>query len=125
MGVSAENQEWWNRRVPLLLSVPAHVRFVSYEPALGPISGCSATGLDWVIIGGESGAHARPFDLVWAREAISICRRDGASPFVKQLGAVPNDDGVLLSLRDSHGGEWDEWEDSSLRIREFPKGFSL
>jgi len=89
LGVSAENAEWWNRRVPILSRIPARVRFVSYEPALGPITGCSAAGIDWVIIGGESGHDARPFVVGWALEAFDICRRDGAAPFLKQLGALP------------------------------------
>lgn len=120
LGVSAENAEWWDRRVAVLRDIPARTRFVSYEPAIGPIAGCSATGLDWVIIGGESGVSARPFDLDWAREAITICRRDGAAPFVKQLGAQPRQGPVALHLRDTlHGGEWDEWP-TDLKVREYP-----
>jgi len=128
LGVSAENAEWWDRRVSVLRTVPAHVKFVSYEPALGSIRGCSAEGIDWVIIGGESGHDARDFALDWAREAIDICRRDGAAPFVKQLGAkpirivpaVPSNGAFRVELADSHGGEWDEWPDEDLRVREYP-----
>lgn len=144
LGVSAENREWWDRRVAALREVPAAVRFVSYEPALGSIEGVSASGINWVIIGGESGHNARMFDIGWAREAIAICRRDGAAPFVKQLGALPVRDvepsgdfrtneatgkreygftceGIFL--RDSHGGEWDEWTGdlADLRVREYPE----
>lgn len=127
LGVSAEDREWWDRRVASLREVPARVRFVSLEPQLGSIEGASAAGIDWVIVGGESGSDARPFDVLWAREAIGICRRDGAAPFVKQLGRHPRETvhtafGVLsapINLRDSHGGEWDEWP-SDLRVREFP-----
>jgi protein gp37 len=131
LGVSAENAEWWDRRVPALNSVPAKVKFVSYEPALGSIEGCSAAGIDWVIIGGESGADARPFELRWAKTAIDICERDGAKPFVKQLGAFVKDDACLseplkdqrfyrLILKDSHGGEEDEWPEWLRGQRHFP-----
>jgi protein gp37 len=134
LGVSAENAEWWDRRVSVLREIPATVRFVSYEPALGSIRGCSAEGIDWVIIGGESGngrgdETTRPFDIGWALEAIEICRRDGAAPFVKQLGtkpirivpAVPSNGTFQVELADNHGGEWDEWPDAALRVREYPR----
>lgn len=140
LGVSAEDREWWDRRVPVLRSVPARVRFVSYEPALGSIVGADASGIDWVIVGGESGHEARPFDLAWARETIALCRTHGAAPFVKQLGARaysanvrewitdhgdtwsgnPLDARRRLKLRDPHGGEWDEWP-ADLRVREWPE----
>lgn len=134
LGVSAENAEWWNRRVSALNSVPARTKFVSYEPALGPIDGCSAAGIDWVIIGGESGHDARPFELAWAKTAIDICERDGAKPFVKQLGAVAMEEApvyngalpdapprlVQLHLKDSHGGEEDEWPVWLRGQRHFP-----
>ena len=129
LGVSAENREWWDRRVPVLREIPARVRFVSYEPALGSIAGASAKGISWVIIGGES-APARPFDITWAREALDICRRDGAAPFVKQMGSMPvtpvsdpesenYGERLRLPLVDSHGGDMDEWP-PDLRVREFP-----
>lgn len=144
LGVTAENREWWDRRVRELRKVPAAVRFVSYEPALGSIAGASAEGIDWVIIGGESGAksadaefRARPFDARWALEAIDICRRDGAAPFVKQMGTRPYGPIAMhitgggqpdtmahgvgeWTLRDSHGGDPEEWPEA-LRIREFPE----
>jgi protein gp37 len=118
LGVSAENREWFDRRVGALRKVPAARRFVSYEPALGSIEGASAEGIDWVIVGGES-APARPFDVQWARDTIAMCRRDGAAPFVKQMGSVPVLDGAPLKLRDPHGGEMDEWPED-VRVREFP-----
>lgn len=140
LGVSAENAEWWNRRVPVLRDVPAQVRFVSYEPGLGPLDGCSAEGIDWVIIGGESGGlEARPFDVAWARQALAMSRRDGAAPFVKQLGTQVYWNGVTpggagwaphvraedvggrwrVRLRDRKGGDPCEWPED-IRVREFP-----
>jgi len=123
LGVSAEDAFWWDKRVSVLREVPARVKFVSYEPAVGslehPSIKCSAVGIDWVIIGGES-APGREFDLKWASEAISICRRDGAAPFVKQLGSFPMQDGVSFPVKDDAGGDTEEWPES-LRVREFPK----
>jgi protein gp37 len=94
------------------------------------------TGIDWVIIGGESGAKARPMRLEWAREIVDACRAAGVAPFVKQLGAKPTGKSYIatahgpstftlrygdvpLKLRDRKGGDWDEWP-ADLRIREFP-----
>ena len=125
LGVSAENREWWDRRVSVLRSIPAHVRFVSYEPAIGSIAGADATGIHWVIIGGES-APGREFHTDWAGEAIEVCREYGAAPFVKQLGSRPltwsfEAGTVPLRLKDSHGGDMSEWP-VGLRVREFPAG---
>ena len=128
LGVSAEDAVWWNRRVKVLRDIPAAVRFVSYEPALGMLDPAvnSACGIDWVIIGGESGGReARPFDLFWARTALRICRRDGAAPFVKQLGSHvlgrAEVGGPLIRLRtkDRAAGDPTEWPED-LRVREWP-----
>lgn len=135
LGVSVEDQETADERIPLLLQTPAAVRFVSYEPALGPVDFnrffdeglecnycrqwrgtegdakpdgneedpgflCPRCGeaaahlplnehLDWVIVGGESGSGARPFDIAWARNTIAQCKDAGVACFVKQLGAKP------------------------------------
>ena len=103
-GVSVEDQETADERIPLLLQTPAAVRFVSYEPALGPVTftGISSVPacfnpflegryprLDWVIVGGESGPKARPFDITWARSTVEQCRGAGVPVFIKQLGARP------------------------------------
>jgi protein gp37 len=122
LGVSAEDQKWWDVRVPALLETPAAVRFVSAEPLLGPIDmrldrehGDSAP--DWLIIGGESGPGARPMDVEWVRDLLAQCQRPGAPtvPFVKQLGAVA---GRELGAG-SKGGDWDQWPED-LKFRGFP-----
>jgi protein gp37 len=129
-GVSVENQATADERIPLLLQTPAAVRFVSYEPALGPVDFHSFIGpdvtyhvpsLDWVIVGGESGPGARPFDIAWARNIIAQCRAAGVACFVKQLGAKPYQfgDRPFELPRDRKGGDWDEWPED-LRVREFP-----
>ncbi len=206
LGVSVEDQDTADLRIPLLLQYPAAVRFVSYEPALdrvdlgldqatcdccprwasrwirlketvrsdwplrqsgamhalpgvyratsnrhGALCVTSNTGadlgvkpaefevlggLDWVIVGGESGPGARPFDVQWARSVVHQCREAGVACFVKQLGAhyvdaengvggvhaqPPADMGVRLSrrLKDKKGGDMSEWPED-LRVREMP-----
>jgi hypothetical protein len=73
-------------------------------------------GIDWVIIGGESGPGARPMEIEWARTLVQQCQDSGVAPFVKQLGAIR---GRELGAG-SHGADWDAWPED-LRIREFPR----
>ncbi len=178
VGVSVENQETADERVPHLLATPAAVRWVSYEPALGPVNfdlprcgtcgessncvsddggtpwcsehdeECSSghwldftsedgtranDGITWIVVGGESGSGARPFDLAWARSVVEQCRDAGTAVFVKQLGALPVEEGVdpgcvwlgrnpssLIRLRDRKGADVSEWP-ADLRVREWPE----
>jgi protein gp37 len=134
LGVSVEDEEHADRRIPELLKVPAAVRFLSVEPMLGSIGLRPEWlgGLGWVIVGGESGHGARTFRLEWARSIVEQCRAAAVPCFVKQLGARPAVEMVRpgcsvrvavepLDLRDSHGGDWDEWPDD-LKVREYPAG---
>ena len=113
-------------RVRQLGRVPAKVRGVSYEPALGPVDfGHFLThGLHWLIVGGESGPGARPFDLAWARSAVQQCRDAGVAVFVKQMGSRPRCDVpggyAEIQFRDRKGGDMSEWPED-LRVREFPR----
>ena len=103
-GVSCEDQATADERIPLLLQTPAAVRFLSCEPLLNHVDigmylsrsnmpGLSLLpgfkdplpGLDWVICGGESGPHARPMDLDWARSLRDQCKVAGVKFFMKQL----------------------------------------
>jgi len=92
LGVSVEDQATADARIPLLLATPAAVRFVSYEPALGPVLLDPAwivpfgPTLDWVIYGGESGPGARPMHPDWARSARDQCADAGVAFFFKQWG---------------------------------------
>ena len=115
LGATIVNQEEADRDVPKLLETPAAVRFVSYEPALGPVDWTKYRGIDWIIVGGEStqGAKARPFDIQWARDTILGAIRSGAAPFVKQLGS-------LQGLKDRAGSEPTEWPED-LRVQTFPQ----
>ena len=90
LGVSVENQRWVSR-IDYLRDTAAAVRFVSAEPLLGPLSldgylDC----LNWVIVGGESGAEARPMDEAWARQLRDECADWGVRFFLKQLGGHPD-----------------------------------
>lgn len=90
-GVSAETQGRADERLPLLFEIPAAVRFVSVEPQLGYINlSRYLDKLDWVIVGGESGRGARPFDLNWARAIREQCHEAGVPFFFKQGGAPDN-----------------------------------
>lgn len=84
MGVTVEQQDYaW--RVDCLRRVPAAVRFLSCEPLIGPPL-LELTGIDWVVVGGESGPGARPMELNWARTVRDQCRAASVAFFLKQLG---------------------------------------
>lgn len=103
IGVSVEDQETADERIPVLLDLPAAIRWGSYEPALGPVDfNLWLDALDWIVVGGESGVRARPFDVAWARSTIAQCLDAGVPVFVKQLGRKPHD-GTRLSIVDRHG----------------------
>ena len=129
MGVSVENQRWTSR-IQDLRSVPAKVRFLSCEPLLenvdlltptfnGADSFGALAGLHWIIVGGESGTRARPFDVRWARSIMEQCARADVACFVKQMGAAPVEGGAELLFADPKGGDPDGWPDE-LRVREIP-----
>ena len=102
-GVSVENARY-TRRVRDLQAVRAAVRFLSVEPLLGPIPNLPLEGIDWVIVGGESGGRRRPMAADWAREIHDQCRAAGVSFFFKQWGGrTPKSGGRTLD-----GRTWDE-----------------
>jgi protein gp37 len=169
LGVSTEDQKTADERIPLLLELPAAVRFISAEPLLGSLNLMrlrgkgivhrnaltgflessdtlltrdALPGLDWVIVGGESGNGARPFHVDWARSIVGQCRDAGVACFVKQLGARPfragGEDETLwgptvrgregdaldmpgeVRLDNRKGGDMSEWP-TELRVRQFPE----
>lgn len=95
-GVSVENARYlW--RVSHLRKVPAAVRFLSIEPLIGPIKELPLGGIDWVIVGGESGPQHRPVDPVWVREIRDRCVQHRVPFFFKQWGgATPKAGGRQL-----------------------------
>lgn len=87
IGVTAENQENYDRRMCLLADVRAAVHFVSYEPALGPLT-ISGLYPSWVICGGESGRGFRDMPEEWARSIKHECVRKGIPFFMKQMAGL-------------------------------------
>jgi protein gp37 len=87
MGVSVENERYVPR-VDLLRQTRAHVKFLSIEPLLGPLPSLDLTGIDWAIVGGESGPGARPMQEDWVRDIRDRCVAAGVPFFFKQWGGV-------------------------------------
>lgn len=144
LGVSVEDQKTADERIPILLQVPAAVRFLSVEPLLGPVdllysafNGADSfgrmEGLDWVIVGGESGPKSRPCDLAWIRSIVEQCKGAAVPCFVKQLGDYVvdrNDAGFDGEMEndwpmdtdvDDPSNEWD-WQGAKIRVRLSKKG---
>ena len=128
LGVSAENQEMADERIPILLQTPAAKRFVSVEPMLEKIDlvqagalsvyvsgggvgdfplsrGLESNGISWVICGAESGHGARPFDMEWARDLKDQCLLASVPFFLKQ-GRI---DGQLIKMPELDGQIWEEY----------------
>lgn len=175
LGVSVEDQQRADERVPILLDTPAAVRWVSAEPLLGPVDftdlhsddpqrpamcrdgltgdevecfygdrTSDLPGLDWIVVGGESGPGARPCDVAWVRQIVAACQGASVPVFVKQLGSRPGlraktrasgrtfndlytrDQGMWpeeladeACVTHAKGGDPDEWP-ADLRVREMP-----
>lgn len=171
LGTSVENQATADERIPHLLRCPAAVRWLSCEPLLGPVlldDGCNSwltcdgrnrqsnegeccesyavhgdcfRGIDWLVVGGESGPKARPFNIAWARDLMGQCQAASVPCFMKQMGSFvvasqaelfnwsqPDSRirGVaahMKALRRLHlsgkGGDDSEWP-RDLHVREYP-----
>jgi protein gp37 len=146
-GVSVENQEMANKRIPVLILVPVAMRWLSVEPMLGPVNlvpffQCNC-GVDpkndqfappwahasccpyrarihWVVIGGESGPGAREFDIEWARDLIRQCKAAEVPVFMKQVGSNAVEYfNSEFTPKDRKGGLMSEWPED-LRVREYP-----
>lgn len=87
LGTSVENQHQLHR-IDQLRNVDATVRFVSFEPLLGPITTMSLHGIDWAIVGGESGPGSRPILQEWVDEIQTECKASGTAFFFKQWGGT-------------------------------------
>lgn len=142
IGVSVEDQERADRRLPWLLKTPAALRFISLEPMLGPVdlkpflwkesvASCrhetrrdlGLPSIDWVIIGGESGTKARPCAIEWQHRVELQCEAAGIPLFRKQLGTRPTINGKLIGEAEARG--WGKGADptrwpSNLRTQQFP-----
>ncbi len=114
LGVSCENQEWAEKRIPQLLQIPATIRWVSLEPLLEPINLSRINFLSqeepkfWVVVGCESGPGRRSCNIEWVREIVRQCTIAGFPVFVKQLS---------INGKVSH--DMNQWP-KELRIQEYP-----
>lgn len=103
MGVSVENSDY-TFRIDHLTETGAHVKFLSLEPLLGPLPNLNLRGIDWVIVGGESGPHARPMRREWVLDIRDQCQAAGVPFFFKQWGGTnKKKSGRMLEDR-----TWDE-----------------
>jgi protein gp37 len=116
MGVSVESQKYTDR-IHELVKVPAAVRFLSLEPLLGPISRLPLRGIDWVIVGGESGSKARPMEREWVVQIKRRCREMNVPFFFKQWGGVRK----KAAGRELSGRTFDEMPRAQLRQKNVPR----
>lgn len=113
LGVSVENQKIADARREHLKAIPAITRFVSYEPALGPVNWAGWEFVNQIISGGESGPNARPSHPEWHRTTRNFCQMNGIAYFFKQWGEwLPNDHaqaaGITEPFKGAVGGK--DWE---------------
>jgi protein gp37 len=95
LGTTIESAEY-RGRADHLRTIPARVRFISYEPALGPLGDINLNGIHWLIYGGESGKDYRPHNVQWARDIRARCKKFGTAFFYKQSSAYRTEMGIEL-----------------------------
>ena len=115
MGVSVENQDY-TFRIDHLRKTDAVTKFLSLEPLLGPLSGLNLNGINWVIVGGESGPGARPMLEDWVSQIRDQCDVASVPLFVKQMGGSW---AQVNKAKSKKGGNMSEWR-TDLRIRDYP-----
>lgn len=119
IGASVEDRER-KSRIADLRKIPAAIRFLSIEPLLEDLGPTDLTGIDWIIVGGEAGGGARPFDTQWAQRLVDEARAQKVACFVKQVGAKPLEDGCPLPISNAKGGDMADFPEA-IRVREFPR----
>lgn len=103
LGTSIETNDYvW--RADVLRGIPASIRFLSAEPLLGPLPDLRLDGIDWLIVGGESGPGFRPMDHSWARQLRELSLAEGVAFFYKQSAAPRSETGTYLD-----GRQWREY----------------
>ncbi len=104
LGTSVE-LELYKHRIDTLRNVPAKIKFVSFEPLLGPLGELNLEGITWAIVGGESGPAFRQVEAEWIREIRKQCKKQHVAFFFKQWGGIrPKSGGRILD-----GKEWNEY----------------
>jgi protein gp37 len=104
LGTSVEDSSYLDR-IDLLRSVPASVRFVSFEPLLGPVTPVDLRDIHWAIVGGESGPGTRPMARQWVEDIRTACQNQNVAFFFEQWGGTHKGrQGRLLE-----GRTWDEY----------------
>jgi protein gp37 len=149
LGTSVENQAMADLRIPILLKIPARIRFLSCEPLIGPVNiekwigeseclaredvthcvhwwdgtepccACGNHSIDWVIAGGESGPNARECAEEWIESLTKQCKEGGVALFNKQMGENATRNGQSVIYIHKKGGDPEEWPE--LDIRQFPE----
>jgi len=110
MGVTVENNKYL-QRIDDLINIPARIKFISFEPLLGPITDIDLTNIDWVVVGGESGPKARPMSPSWVKHIRNQCLATNVPFFFKQWGGFNKKKaGRMLD-----GRTWDEMPDRNLQ----------
>lgn len=110
--------------VSALKDIPAAVRWLSIEPILCSLADIDLSGIDWVVVGGESGAGARPMEWAWVHRLKHLAKEAGAAFFFKQTGTVQ---ARALKLKSKHGDDLDELPATLgwAKVREFPRAKEL
>jgi protein gp37 len=103
MGVSVESDRY-TFRIDHLRETGAHIKFLSLEPLLGPLSSLDLRDIDWAIVGGESGPGARAMREDWVLDIRNQCKKAGVAFFFKQWGGTNK----KKSGRELEGRTWDE-----------------
>jgi protein gp37 len=116
LGTSIENADVLDRANDLR-SAPAAIRFISFEPLIGPVGSIDLTGIDWAIVGGESGSAARPIREEWIDEIYSQCEQQRTAFFFKQWGTWGKDNkrrSKKANGREYRGQVWDQMPDHAM-----------
>lgn len=115
LGVTCEDRKHGVPRIDKLRTIPAKIKFLSVEPLLEDIGEIDLTGIDWVIVGGESGPKARPMKKEWALNVKKQCEEQNVAFFFKQWGTW-GADGVKRSKKSNgrtlEGQEWNEFPEN-------------
>ena len=104
LGTSVESLDYV-KRIEVLREIPAGLRFISFEPLLAAVGAVDLCGIDWAIVGGESGPSARPMESIWVDEIKRQCHKSGTSFLFKLWGGTNK----KLTGRKFKGRTWDEY----------------